>query len=702
MRDFWRLFVAVAIGMVIVLLLGGHVSAAEPPPRRALDMDAIVITPNRVEQKRSDVAANVTVLTRQDLEQSASQTVDDFLRQVPGFSLFRRSSSLVAAPSTQGVSLRGMGPTATSRALVLLDGVPLNDPFGGWVYWSRIPLESIERVEVVRGGGSGVWGNYALGGVINVLTEEPTRRSVRLSTQGGTRGTVDVDGMANDVFGPLGVSLAGTFFDTDGYEIVREDQRGPIDVEAESSHKTFRGKLAYGASQSAKLFLNGSYFTEDRSSGTPLTGTGTNGGYASGGGELTTEDGSEWTLSGFGQLQSFQNSFSSQASDRSSETPSLNQFDVPSSAAGGSVQWSRRFLNRHLVTGGLDARWIDGETNEDFRFMSGQFTRRRKAGGEQEVGGLYAQDIVDLASRWQLTLAGRGDLWRNAGAFRRERSLEDGSTIRDDRFGSREEWAFSPKVALLHRWSEQVSFRGSFYQGFRAPTLNELVRPFRVRNDITEANAALDPERMLGGEAGADYATSQFLVRFTGFWNEISDPIANVTIGSGPGTVAPCGFVPEGGVCRQKQNLDHARVRGVESEILVALEKSWSTSVSYLFDDAEVTSASAQPDLEGRRIAQVPKHQASARLSYDSPEILSAAVQLRFVGKQFEDDRNSLPLDDFVVVDLFVSRALRPGWEVFLGVENLFDKTYEVGKSADGLVTVGMPNLIHGGLRVRI
>jgi outer membrane receptor protein involved in Fe transport len=222
-----------------------------------------------------------------------------------------------------------------------------------------------------------------------------------------------------------------------------------------------------------------------------------------------------------------------------------------------------------------------------------------------------------------------------------------------------------------------------------------------VRNDITEANPGLDPERLLGGEIGADYARSALLGRLTGFWNEVTDPIANVTIGNGPGVVAPCGFVPEGGVCRQRQNLDRTRIRGIEAEIDVIPSPSWTGTASYLFDEAAVRSAPNQRDLEGKRIAQVPEHQVVLRLAYANPAIVDANVQVRWVGDQFEDDLNALVLGDFAVVDLFVGRAIHPGWDVFVSVENLFDRTYEAGKTADGIVTIGSPVLVHGGLRVR-
>ncbi len=132
-----------------------------------------MVTVTRMEQKAGDAPASVTVLTRDDMHYSGTQTVDDLLRQVPGFSLFRRSSSPVTHPTTQGVSLRGIGPNGTSRALVLFDGVPANDAFGGWVYWGRVQMLGVEQIEVVRGGGSSVWGNYALGGVVQVLCASP-------------------------------------------------------------------------------------------------------------------------------------------------------------------------------------------------------------------------------------------------------------------------------------------------------------------------------------------------------------------------------------------------------------------------------------------------------------------------------------------------------------------------------------------------
>jgi len=711
------LLISVMTGLVAVsaLELSSRSAWGAPPvsptaggTEEVVPLEPVVVSASRIEQKLRDVPANVTVITREEIQQSPARTVDDLLRQIPGFSLFRRSSSLVTHPTTQGVSLRGIGPSGVSRTLVLLDGVPLNDPFGGWVYWSKVPLESIERIEVVRGGGSGVYGNYALSGVINIVTRRPEARVVQAKLDLGTRNTVDADLLASHVTGPWGVSLEGNFFRTDGYKIVREDQRGKIDIDADSSHETFNGRVEYTPSLASSLFLAGSFFHEDRGNGTPLQNNSTEAGYIGTGGRLKTADGSDWQLTLFSHLQTFNSTFTSAGADRNSETPALNQFDVPSTALGANLQWSKQIHQAHLLTAGTDLRWIDGETNEDFTFSQalGEFTRRRKAGGEQFLAGVYFQDIFTPAPRWQVTMAGRLDFWQSFDASRVERNKQTGAITRNTPFSDRDELAFSPKVALLYHATDQLSLRGSYYQGFRAPTINELFRPFRVRNDITEANENLKPERLIGGEVGMDYSIAKnVLARLTGFWNEVEDPVANVTIGSGPGTVAPCGFVPAGGVCRQRQNLERTRIRGIEAELEYRPFVPLTLSGSYLFNDTEVLSAPNQPVLEGKRIAQVPEHQFTLKLTYTNPAVVNFYVQGRYIGDQFEDDLNSLKLGDFFVVDLMLWRQIPipkvSAGEVFLGVENLFDRTYEAGKTTDGIVTIGAPLLVHGGIRVR-
>ncbi|MBI2882994.1 MAG: TonB-dependent receptor [Candidatus Methylomirabilis oxyfera] len=672
-------------------------------------LEPVVVSASRVEQRLPDVPANVTVITREEIKQSPARSVDDLLRQIPGFSLFRRSSSLVTHPTTQGVSLRGIGPSGVSRTLVLLDGIPLNDPFGGWVYWSKVPLESIERIEVARGGGSGVWGNYALGGVINIITRRPEARAAQAKLDVGTRDTVDADLLVSHVTGPWGISLEGSFFDTDGYKIVRKDQRGAIDVNADSSHKTFNGRVEYTPSLASSLFLAGSFFREDRGNGTPLQNNETETGYVATGGRLKTADGSDWQLTLFSHLQTFNSTFTSAAADRNSETPALNQFDVPSTDAGFNLQWSKRIFQSHLLTAGTDVRWINGETNEDATFNAtlGDFTRRRKAGGEQFLAGAYLQDIFTPAPGWQVTIAGRFDSWESFNASRVEKNKQTGAITRNNQFDNRDEFAFSPKVALLYHATDQLSLRSSFYKGFRAPTINELFRPFRVRNDITEANADLAPERLIGGEVGMDYVVmSNLLGRLTAFWNEVKDPVVNVTKGIGQGAaIDPCGFVPAGGVCRQRQNLDRTRIRGIEAELEYHPFPRWAVSGSYLYNHTEVVSAPNQPDLEGKRIAQVPRHQFTLKLGYTNPALINFYVQGRFVGDQFEDDINALKLGDYVVVDLMLWRPIPlpklSSGEIFLAVENLFDRTFEVAKTADGIVTTGTPVLVHGGIRVR-
>ncbi|HEV7843458.1 MAG TPA: TonB-dependent receptor plug domain-containing protein, partial [Pyrinomonadaceae bacterium] len=120
--------------------------------------EAVTVTATRTETRLNDVAGSMVLLSSQDIAITAAATIDDALRQVPGFTLFRRTGSRAANPTTQGVSLRGIGASGASRALVLADGIPLNDPFGGWVYWGRVPREAIERVEVLRGGASSLYG----------------------------------------------------------------------------------------------------------------------------------------------------------------------------------------------------------------------------------------------------------------------------------------------------------------------------------------------------------------------------------------------------------------------------------------------------------------------------------------------------------------------------------------------------------------
>ena len=632
----------------------------------------------------------MTVLTGEDIRHSASQTVDDVLRQVPGFSLFRRSSSLVTHPTSQGVSLRGIGPSGASRALVLLDGVPINDPFGGWVYWNKIPLQAIEQIEVVRGGGSSVWGNYALSGVINIITKRPTERQALLEGSYGNRNTTNLDLLVMETREPWRVSLEGNFFDTAGYQIVAPSVRGQIDIPADSKHRSFNGRVEFAKSPDLMLFVSGDFFDENRGNGTPLQFNTTDAGSFATGGRLRTSGGSEWAFQLFGQFQGFRSTFSTQASDRNSETLALDQ-TVPSTSWGGSVQWNHPFAS-HLISSGADFRWIQGETDEAVFGTTG-FLRNRVAGGDQVMSGMFVQDIFTPNPDWELVGGVREDYWVAYNGFRQDTPPPAGIPASQS-FPDLSRAITSPRLAALFHASPSTDLRASVYQGFRVPTINELYRVFRVRNDVTVANAQLRPERLTGGEIGVQHRWAPFNTRLTAFWNEITDLVTNVTLST------PLPDCPAGTTCRQRQNLDLVRVRGLEAELEFRPAQSWRFLATYVFLDTRVVAASQQPSLEGLRLAQVPEHSLTLVARYENPDSVNASVITRYVDKQFEDDANTLPLGSYIVVDLLLSRTVTSRGEVFLGIENLFNKTYAVGRTTDGVTTIGVPFLIHGGVRL--
>jgi outer membrane receptor protein involved in Fe transport len=338
-------------------------------------------------------------------------------------------------------------------------------------------------------------------------------------------------------------------------------------------------------------------------------------------------------------------------------------------------------------------RWVTGETDERV-FVGGIFRRTRTAGGEQVIGGVYVQDVWKPHRAVEVVGGLRGDVWLNYNGFRQDTPPPSPSIPPSQTFGDIERIIPSPRLALLVRATPTTDLRASVYQGFRVPTLNELYRPFRVRNDVTVGNETLRPERLTGGEAGVTQRWGPLEARVTGFVNEVKDLVANVTLAT------PLPDCPEGTTCRQRQNLELARIQGVETELELRLARDWRLLASYLFSDARVVDAPSQPALEGNRLAQVPEHNVTLGVQYRNPALVNATASARYVGTQFEDDLNTLPLGSYVVFDLFASRAVTKWLELFAGVENLLDTTYTVARTSEGVISIGAPRIVRGGLRL--
>ena len=646
--------------------------AEEPPPPETFS-DEVTVTATRTEQRLGDTAASVVVLSSEELAASAAPTVDDALRQVPGFSLFRRAGSRFANPTAQGATLRGLGGSGTSRALVLADGVPLNDPFGGWIYWSRIPRVSLERVEVLRGAGSDLYGSGALAGVIQLLRRGAAEPALIAEASVGERGMLDGSAFVARTRGAWGASLAAEGFDTDGYVLVDPAERGPVDVPASSRHSsaeaTVERRLAAKGRDNGRLFVRGSWFDEERGNGTPLQVNDTEMRQWSAGGDWTTGGAGALSLRLSGGDQDFRQSFTAVSAGRSSERLIRSQ-SVPSNFAGLSFQASRPLGDRHALVGGLEARQVRGTSDELVITPGG--SQPVSAGGRQRTSGLFLEDVVRATSRLSLTLGGRFDVWTND---------ETGGEERD-------ESAFSPRASLLFQATDRWAWTASAYRAFRAPTLNELYRAFRVGDVLTQANPDLEAERLTGGETGALWTApgGRITARATAFWMEVEQTIANVTLSTQPGLIT-----------RQRRNLGRTRSRGLETEA-TARAGRWTLSGGYLYTEARVESAPGEPGLAGLSLPQVPRHQASLQVRFDDPRLASVGLQARWSDGQFDDDQNQFRLGSFATVDALVSRNLGRGLSLFAAAENLFDERFDIGRTP--VRTVGPPRMVRAGVRV--
>ena len=619
-------------------------------------------------------AYGAVTIGRDRLTGDASGRVEDVLADVAGVQQFRRSDSRSANPSAQGLSVRALGGNATSRSLVLLDGVPIADPFFGYIPFTALSPERLVAVRITRGGGAGPFGSGAVAGTVELVSASRAQLpplSGEASVGSFASRQVAASGTAD--LGAGYATLFGRWERSDGFQTTPAEQRvaatapaafrdwsagfravAPLDAVTEvqasgllfDDHRTLRFRGADSASQgqdaSLRLIRRGS-----------------------------------WQVDAIAYLQA--RGFANTVISATTFRPTLDQRRTPSTGLGGKVELRPPVGGGHQFRLGFDARRAGGELFEDGYGAAGTITTHRRAGGSTLTGGLFVEDDWTLG-RLVLTGGGRIDRWWIDDGFLRETTAA-GVVTTDSRYPNRSGTEATGRAGAVFHAAAAIDLRAAAYTGFRLPTLNELYRPYVVFPVTTRANAALSPERLRGVEAGADWRpVSGATVSLTGYLNRLEDAIANVTIGTN---------------LRQRRNVEAIAARGIEAT--AGLERGrWSAAASYAFNDSHVRAPGVA--LDGFVPAQSPRHAASATFAWRTPRIgLSATV--RHVGLQYEDDLATDRLPRVTTVDAVATVTIVRQVRLVLRGENIGDARV-VTRNSGGSIDLGTPRTLWLGIRI--
>lgn len=637
----------------------------------------IVVLGEGLEDTPSVVAYSSSEIERETIISAPSGRIEDVLSNVAGFQQFRRSDSRSSNPSAQGVTLRALGGNATSRALALLDGVPIADPFFGYVPLSSINPEQLGSIRVTRGGGSGPFGAGALAGTIELQSADaatlgPFDASLLANNRGATEATASLSQELGAGFGVI----TGRWDRGQGFFTTPDDQRVPASARARFDSWSVGIRGATPLSDTVELQMRAAAFRDDRTLRFDGADSSSEGLDAS----LRIVGRGDWEFDALAYMQA--RNFSNIVISSTRFVRVLDQRNTPSTGLGGKFELRPPVGNDHTLRLGADYRHADGELQEDaYSAFTGALTQRRRAGGVNTNLGLFLENDWSLGA---LTLTGglRADRTRISEGFYRALDAS-GALVTETIASTRSDWAVSWRAGAAFETSDTLTLRAAAYTGMRLPTLNELYRPFVVFPVVTQANAELKNERLEGFEVGFDLMPTEAVsFSLTAFDNRVKNAIANVTLQPN---------------LRQRQNLPAIDAQGVEAVMRVRTG-SIRLDGSLAFTDATIDGRDASLALDGNRPPQTPRWAASATLGWSPKPDWDIALTLRHVGAQFEDDQEIDRLGSAPTLGVFAQVPLKDRFKIMLRGENLSDER-TVTRNAGGAIDLGTPRTIWAGLR---
>lgn len=691
---------AAGLGIGLGAGLATPVIAQVAPAPDAAD---IVVTGRGLPSQPGERAYDVVTIDRARIEGNAADRLEDVLADAAGLQQFRRSDSRSANPTSQGIGLRGLGGNASSRALLILDGVPQADPFAGWIAFPAYATGRLGAIRVTRGGGSGYFGPGALTGTVEIDSAGPDQLDVAdLRAAGGSRGSVDTQGSATLIRDGGFATLSGAYQRGDGFTPTVPRSQGPVDRPSPYEQASGAVRVVVKVAPATELQANMDAFTDHRERGTAYSAIRSDGADASL--RLVNRGRWGWSLLGYVQARSFANQFVAINAARTTATETLDQYDTPSTGLGGRIEVAPPIGHGIDLRLGGDVRALSGRTQELYAYVAAAPTRAREAGGDSRTAGGFADASATLG-RVTLNVGGRLDAWTITNGSLIERALT-GAVLTNTHFADRTGTEPSGRGGIAWRVAAPVTLRAAVYRGWRLPTLNELYRSFRVGADATAANSALTPEHSFGYEGGVDLTPlPRLTLSATLFDNRLTDPIVNVTMGQGPGNFPLVGVVAAGGAYRVRESLTAIRSRGLEVDARYAIG-AWSVQGSWAHSAARVeasgSAGGAAAGLNGLRPAQTPLDQVTATLAWADADGPSLSATVRHSSSQFDDDQNTRSLAPDTTLDARAALPLGRGIAVEVRGENLTDTEVQAGTSGVGIVERATPRTLWLGLLYRL
>ena len=690
-----------------------------PPPNYDQKLNDMVVNATRSGTPLDEMSLNTTILTKEVLESSPDQTIDQVLKNVPGVFL-NDVPYYQKDPTGQSINVRGLG---YGRTLVLIDGLPANDAFYGTVQWNLVPMSSIESAEFVRGGVSSLYGNYGMGGVININTKTPKNSSQDVSASIGSFGTGNVaaskDLIVSDA---MQMRFSADYFSSEGFQNYATIYPGsPSNIKNGMGTDTVKNSNVrlqnyFKPTQDTNAFLRLGYGT--------MADLSTN--YAIAPNLIQMADvaaGSTTKLSEDKKAQVniyYQNTnFYKQSGSTSTAGPNKNQpyinanYTDPYSTLGASAQYTHDLkiagIDQYIV--GVDARNISASnlTNNLNSNGSGAVTSVNYAQGQQNFYGLLGQ-LKSSASSIPLeaTLGARLDAWTsqtptlyNAGA--------NGANPLYQAIPNKSKSQLSPSLGLVYKATDDLNLRTAAYQAFHAPSMNNTLRSYgSTSGGYFFANPNLTPETMTGYELGTDYRWKQGFAQITAFNNYIQNAITSYNLSTSSdlalanslcasaGNPQGCGL----GKVNYYTNQQNLLSRGIEFQYHQDVNANWALDGGYSYTRT-VLNWSATTDPTNTQVGGVPMNMANAAITYYPVPQASLTTTVRYVGNSWMAT-GSLPVPAYAVVGLKANYQVTPQASVFASVVNLFNRQYVTFNIASQATAyqAGMPQAITVGARV--